>query len=104
MSNVDHVLAITILDRTYQIKCMPEDAAQLRESARYLDQQMRQINQSSQSKNTERLAIVAALNITHELLSNKNQKNAYINAMHEQIKTLQLRIQKFLGVTEELAV
>jgi len=47
---------------------------------------------------------VAALNISQELLTYKNQKNAYIDAMHEQIKTMQRRIQKFLGAKEEVEV
>lgn len=104
MTNAEQVIAITILDRTYQIKCPPEGAAQLQESARYLDAQMKKMNQSSQSNNAERLAIVAALNVIHELMAFKNQKNAYIDVMHEQIKSLQHRIQKFLGTKEEVAV
>ena len=104
MSTSEQVIAITIMDRTYQIKCPPSGATELQESARYLDAEMRKINQASASNNTERLAIVAALNIAHELRTYKNQKNAYIDAMHEQIKTLQHRIQKFLGTKEEVAV
>ena len=52
MSNAEHVIAISIMDRTYQIKCPQEEAAQLQESARYLDQQMRKIHQSAQTNNT----------------------------------------------------
>lgn len=102
MTNSEHVVAITIYDRTYQIKCLAEEAALLQESAKYLDAQMRKINHTSQSNNTERLAIVAALNVTHELMAFKNQKNSYIDTMHEQIKLLQHRIQKFLGAKEEV--
>jgi cell division protein ZapA len=104
MNNQEQVIAITIMDRTYQIKCPPSGATELQESARYLDAEMRKINQASTSNNTERLAIVAALNIAHELKTYKNQKNAYIDVIHEQIKTLQHRIQKFLGLKEEVAV
>jgi len=104
MNNPEQVIAVTIMDRTYQIKCPPSGATELQESARYLDAEMRKINQASASNNTERLAIVAALNIAHELKTYKNQKNAYIDAMHEQIKTLQHRIQKFLGTKEEVVV
>lgn len=102
MSNAEHVIAISIMDRTYQIKCPQEEAAQLQESAKYLNAEMRKVNQSSQSVNTERLAIVAALNIAHELMMLKNQKNTYIDSMHEQIKSLQYRIQKFLNAKEEV--
>lgn len=103
MSN-DHMVSITILDRTYQIKCPPEEVAQLQESAKYLDSQMRKMNQTGQPIATERLAIVAALNISRELLVFQKQKNVYIDVMHEQIKSLQHRIQKFLGTKEEVAI
>jgi cell division protein ZapA len=104
MSQSECSVTITILGRSYQIKCPQEEAAQLQESARCLDAEMRKINQSSQSNNTERLAIVAALNLARELNIYKNQKNAYIDTMHTQIKTLQNRIQKFLGTKEEVTV
>lgn len=102
MSHAEHVVAIAIMDRTYQIKCSPDEAAQLRESANYLNAEMRKMNQLSQSYNTERLAVVAALNITNELMLLKNQKNTHIDVMHEQIKSLQHRIQKFLETKEEI--
>jgi len=102
MSNTtEQLTAITIFGRSYQIKCPPEEAAQLRESAAYLDAQMKKISQSSQSNNIERLAVVAALNVTRELMVFKNQNNNYMDVMHDQIKSLQNRIQKFIGAKEE---
>ncbi|OGT48466.1 MAG: hypothetical protein A3E82_03980 [Gammaproteobacteria bacterium RIFCSPHIGHO2_12_FULL_38_11] len=102
MSNSDQLIAITIYGRTYQIKCPQEEAVQLRESAAYLDAQMHKMAQSSQSNNIERLAVVAALNVTRELMTFKNQNNNYMDVMHEQIKSLQHRIQKFIGAKEEV--
>lgn len=104
MSSADHVVTITILDRAFQIKCPPEEVAQLQESTNYLNAELRKIHQPNQPKNMERLVLVAALNIVHELMVYKNQKNAYLDVMHEQIKSLQNRVQKFLGVTEEVSV
>lgn len=102
--NADQLISIAIFGRTYQIKCPPEEAAQLQESAKLVDAEMRKINQSSQSCNIEKLVVVAALNIAHELKMHKNQKNSYIDMMHERIKSLQLRIQKFLGAGEKIPV
>ena len=105
MSNAtEQLTAITVFGRTYQIKCPPEEAMQLRESAAYLDAQMKKISQSSQSNNIERLAVVVALNVTRELLVFKNQNNHYMDAMHDQIKLLQNRIQQFIGSKEEALV
>ncbi len=104
MSSTDQVVTITVLDKSFQIKCPPEEVAQLQESANYLNAEIRKIHQPGQPKNMERLVLVAALNIVHELMVFKNQKNAYLDVMHEQIKSLQNRVQKFLGVTEEATV
>lgn len=104
MNSADHVATITILDRSFQIKCPPEEMAQLQESVNYLNAEIRKIHQPGQPKNMERLVLVAALNIVHELMVFKNQKNTYLDVMHEQIKSLQNRVEKFLGVTEEATV
>ncbi len=105
MSTSEQTIAIKILDRVYQIKCQSDNAAQLQESAVYLDEQMKKARQQSASaNNTERLAVITALNMCHELMMMKRQKNMSIDMMNDQIKTLQKRIQKFLGVKEEMAV
>lgn len=104
MTMADHNVTITILDKSFQIKCPPEEVAQLQESANYLNAEIRKISQPGQPRNLERLVLVAALNIVHELMVFKNQKNTYLDVMHEQIKSLQNRIQTFLGVTEEVGV
>ena len=101
MTNIDHLITIQIMDRNYHIKCPPEEAAQLQESARYLDQKMRVICESAQTNSVERLAIVSALNVIQELMAFKTQKNSYIGVMHDQIKSLQGRIQQFLNAKEE---
>lgn len=104
MSGSEHLVTITIMDRTFQIKCPAEEVAGLQESANYLNAEIRKIHQPGQHKNMERLVLVAALNVVHELLVFKNQKNAYLDVMHEQIKSLQNRIQQFIGAAEEVAV
>ena len=104
MSMADQNVTITILDKTFQIKCPPEEVAQLQESANYLNAEIRKLYQPKHPKNLDQLVLVAALNVTHELIAFRNQKNHYLDAMHEQIKSLQNRIQQFLGVTEDVTV
>lgn len=103
-NTADNVVTVTISDKSFQIKCPPEEVSQLQDSVNYLNAEMRKLHQSSKPKNMERLLLVASLNIIHELMMFKNQKNAYLDVMHEQLKAMQDRIQKFLGVTEEVSV
>lgn len=104
MSKVENIIAIKILDRTYNIKCLPEEAQDLQESARYVDEQMRKLRQSSSITNTDRIAVVTALNICHELLVLKKQQNQCIDSMNERIHDMQQRIQNYLAATDDVAV
>jgi len=61
-------VSVSILDKEYQVACPPEQQAELLVSARYLDQQMRGIRESGKVIGLERIAVMAALNISHELL------------------------------------
>ena len=61
-------VTINLLDKQYQIACPDEEREDLTLSARYLDQQMRNIKASGKVVGLDRIAIMAALNISHELL------------------------------------
>jgi cell division protein ZapA len=61
-------VTVTILDKEYQVTCPEEQEAELIVSASYLDKQMRSIRESGKVIGLERIAVMAALNISHELL------------------------------------
>lgn len=65
-------VAVRILDKEYQVACPEEQQAELLLSAKHLDQQMRAIRQSGKVIGLERIAVMAALNISHELLRARN--------------------------------
>lgn len=68
MSEERNTLNIYILDKEYRVSCPPEEQQSLRESAEYLDKRMRDIRGGGKILGSERIAVIAALNITHELL------------------------------------
>jgi cell division protein ZapA len=61
-------VSVNILDKEYQVACPAEQEAELIVSASYLDKQMRSIRESGKVIGLERIAVMAALNISHELL------------------------------------
>lgn len=69
MADTSNTAEVNILDKDYLVAC-PDDESrgELYESARYLDSKMREIRSSGKVFGTERIAVMAALNITHELL------------------------------------
>lgn len=60
-------ITINILSKDYKIACAPDEQTGLLESARQLDNQMRKIRDSGKVVGTDRIAVMAALNLAHEL-------------------------------------
>jgi cell division protein ZapA len=67
-----HTVTIDILDKSYQVSCEPEQEEELRQAARDLDDQMRAIRSTGKVIGLERVAIMAALNLSHQVLSLKS--------------------------------
>ncbi len=59
------------MGRAFKVACPPEDRAGLLEAVDYLDRRMQEIKDGGKVANLERIAIMAALNITHEFLSTR---------------------------------
>lgn len=62
-----NVMTITVLGREYSVGCAPEQADSLLAAAKLLDKQMREIQNGSKTASLERVAVLAALNIAHDL-------------------------------------
>ena len=89
-------IAVKILNKEYQISCPVGAEEQLYEAAHYFDQKMREIRSSGRVIGLERMAIMAALNISHELLLFRQQKEEYVHSVTEQIERLQNKIDEAL--------
>src|SRR6478752_5258594 len=70
MSN--ETVFVKILDKEYQVACPREERQALVESAQLLDERMKAIRGSGAVIGLERIAVMAALNLSHELLQSKN--------------------------------
>lgn len=94
-------VAIHILDKDYLIACPPEERDELLAAAKYLDRKMREIRDAGRVVGTDRIAVMAALNIAHELLTKPGGEHAD-PALGVRIKSLQERIEDALHKTRQL--
>ncbi|MFK7830019.1 MAG: cell division protein ZapA [Congregibacter sp.] len=76
MSRNANTFSVTILEKEYQVACPADQQAELLLSARHLDEQMRAIRSTGKVIGLERIAVMAALNISHELLQARNGVDA----------------------------
>ncbi|MCU7851278.1 MAG: cell division protein ZapA [Candidatus Thiodiazotropha sp. (ex Monitilora ramsayi)] len=95
-------VTINILDKEYRISCLPEERESLIQAAAFIDGQMREIRQAGRVIGTERIAVMAALNIANDLLSNQKNKDDSTQTITRRIKNLQEKIEIALNSTNQL--
>jgi cell division protein ZapA len=61
-------LDVAILGREFKVACKESERAELVEAVAYLDRRMREIRDAGKVSGTDRIAVMAALNIAHDLL------------------------------------
>ncbi len=72
------------------VACSEEERAGLIDAAKFLDGKMKEIHNTGRVLGTERCAVMAALNITHELLQCQNE--GIPEEMGKQIRALRTKI------------
>lgn len=104
MKEENHLISVKILDREYTVRCPKDEGKTLQEAAQYLDEQMSVVRQSGTITSADRVAVVTALNITHELLELRKQKTEYVDEVRNRVQNLQNKIENFLAAEEEVTV
>ena len=68
-------VSVRILEKEYQVACLPEERSELLDSAEFLNAKMREIRDGGNIVGLDRIAVVAALNLSHELLKLRNRQD-----------------------------
>tara|TARA_R110002110_G_scaffold205066_7_gene416935 strand:+ start:57779 stop:58078 length:300 start_codon:yes stop_codon:yes gene_type:complete len=98
-------VTVKILDKDYQVACPEEQEAELIVSAKYLDKQMRGIRESGKVIGLERIAVMAALNISHELLqASEHSENAETQANSDSVVKLNRKLDDALYHLRQLEI
>jgi cell division protein ZapA len=87
-------VAVNILDREFLIACTPEERPGLLAAARYLDGKMRDMRNNARAAGLDRIAILAALNISHELLAERERGSAEAARLAEKLQLLNTKLER----------
>ena len=71
MSADPKALQVNVMGREFRVACPEDEHKELREAVDYLNKKMDEIRDNGKVIGIERIAIMAALNIAHELLTTK---------------------------------
>ena len=82
--------SIEILGKTYEVTCDSKKKIDLFKAAKFLDSRMQQIQKSGIVIGIERIAIMAALNLSNEILNNEKSLE------NEQLKNKILKINELI--------
>ena len=95
-------LDVTLLGRSYRVSCAEDERAALLQAVAYLEAKMNEIKQSGKVAGTERIAVMAALNVAHELLSVRLGDGFDMGEAKRRIASMEARLEAALAKQEKL--
>ena len=102
MSSEGKGLSINLMGREFKVACADGEEKQLLASVDYVNHRIQEIKDSGKVVGTERIALIAALNITHEFLSARTPKGFDTAELKSRIATLQATIDDALAEQDKL--
>lgn len=101
MESPSETTAVNILDKEYRISCPHDQKESLRSAARYLSEKMRDIRTVGKVIGIERIAVMAALNISYELMQIRDSAESEKTDTKECIDQLLGKLDEALTSVEE---
>lgn len=86
-------IGVRILEKDYQVACLPEERTELLDSAEFVNQKMREIRDSASVVGLDRIAVMAALNLANELLRLRKQDQSGTGETGQRIRQMRERVE-----------
>ena len=102
MADSAKTIEISILGRNYKIACEEGEREALMEAVAYLDGKMGEIKHAGKVSGTDRIAVMAALNIAHEFLSTKLGSGFDIGQAKRRILVIEAKLDEALAKQDKL--
>ena len=98
-------LTINLLGREFRVACKEGEEAALLASVEYVNRRMKEVRDTGKVAGNERIALLAALNIAHEFLSNPGKSSAGASqdaaAIRRRIVVMQETLEAALAADQE---
>lgn len=104
MSDTSKPINVTLLDKEYLIACTDEERDLLHRAIELLNVKMREVKASGKVIGSERIAVMAALHIAHDLLQYKDRNESYTNSVDNLIRRLQNKIDDALVKGKQMEI
>jgi cell division protein ZapA len=102
MTNQMAQVSVRILDKEYQVACPQNERTDLLDSAEILNAKMREIRDSGRVVGLDRIAVMAALNMAHELMHAQARDQMLEGDVSNRLKLISDRVENALSDTQPL--
>jgi cell division protein ZapA len=102
MAEAPKTVEVSLLGRTYRVACTDAERESLMQAVAYLDAKMNEIRKAGKVMGAERIAVMAALNVAHELLTVKLGTGFDMGQAKRRIAAIESQIDAAIAKQEKL--
>jgi cell division protein ZapA len=102
MSEGGKTIEVSLLGRSYRVACDDDERESLMQAVAYLDAKMNEIRKAGKVMGAERIAVMAALNVAHELLSLKVGSGFDVGRAKQRLSAIESKIDAAIAKQENL--
>ncbi len=102
MSESARPLSVRILEKEYLVACAPDERTDLLDSAEFLNGRMKEIRDGGKIVGLDRIAVMAALNLAHEVLQLRARDTGAEQETGHRLKALRERVESALERGQQL--
>jgi cell division protein ZapA len=95
-------VSVRIMDKEYVVACPYDERSALLDAAEFLNARMREIRDSGKVVGLDRIAVMAALNLAHELLKGKDRESKLDSGIGHRVRALRERVEGALEKGQQL--
>ena len=95
-------VTVQILDKEYRVACQPQEEKDLFEAARYLNNKMQEIRDRGRVIGIDRIAVMAALNLAHDLLQCQAGNVQDSESVNTKIRQLRSRVENAINKSRQM--
>ena len=101
-AEASNTVEVTLLGRTYRVACTEGEREALMQAVAYLDGKMNEIRNAGKVSGSERIAVMAALNVAHELLSVRLGAGFDLGKAKRRISAIESKLDAAIAKQEKL--
>lgn len=102
VSDAAKTIEVTLLGRTYRVACADGERDALMQAVAYLDGKMNDIRKNGKVMGAERIAVMAALNVAHELLGVKLGSGFDVGKAKRRLSAIESQLDAAIAKQEKL--